>query len=213
MPNGNGEGVGATYLSEQGVLRLEKDVRVTLRETGALALGKKQDAPPSDVVLRGTSMEMGKQARKVVLAGPATATTATQQLSSGQMTVLLDEENRAQTLIAEPGSLNQAPVVVSHGGKGPTGEGTLRADLMTADLAPEGWVRTIEVQGNVQGKSESGRRAGRRGTRGNVATRESSKADDAAWKCPHEPARPEDANGTKVGDERLAIELCGWKAG
>ena len=35
------------------------------------------------------------------------------------MTVLLDEENRAQTLIAEPGSLNQAPVVVTHGGKGP----------------------------------------------------------------------------------------------
>ncbi len=59
-------------------------------------------------------------------------------------------------MIAEPGSLNQAPVVVSHGGKGPTGEGTLRADLMTADLAPEGWVRSIEVQGNVQGKSESG---------------------------------------------------------
>ncbi len=156
MPNGNGEGVGATYLSGDGVLRLEKDVRVTLRETGALAVGKKQDAPPSDVVLRGTSMEMGKQARKVVLAGPATATTATQQLSSGQMTVLLDEDDRAQTLIAEPGSLNQAPVVVSHGGKGPTGEGTLRADLMTADLAPEGWVRSIEVQGNVQGKSESG---------------------------------------------------------
>ena len=156
MPNGNGEGVGATYLSEDGVLRLEKDVRVTLRETGALAVGKKQNAPPSDVVLRGTSMEMGKQARKVVLAGPATATTATQQLSSGQMTVLLDDENRAQTLIAEPGSLNQTPVVVSHGGKGPTGEGTLRADLMTADLAPEGWVRSIEVQGNVQGKSESG---------------------------------------------------------
>ena len=68
-----------------GVLRLEKNVRVTLRETGALAVGKKQDAPPSDVVLRGTSMELGKQARKVVLAGPATATTATQQLSSGQI--------------------------------------------------------------------------------------------------------------------------------
>ena len=27
---------------------------------------------------------------------------------------------------------------------------------MTADLAPEGWIRSIEVQGHVQGKSESG---------------------------------------------------------
>jgi lipopolysaccharide export system protein LptA len=155
MPNGDGEGVGATYLSEDGILRLEKDVRVTLRETGALAVGKKQGAP-ANVVLRGTSMEMGKQSRKVVLAGPATATTPTQELSAGQLTVLLDDENRAQTLVAEPGKLNQTPQLVAHGGKGPTGEGKLSADLMTAQLAPAGWVRTVDAKGNVQGKSESG---------------------------------------------------------
>jgi len=156
LPNGDGDGVGATYFSEEGVLRLEKDVRVTLRQTGPLALGKKQDAPPSDVVLRGSSMELGKQTRKVVLAGPATATTPTQQLRAGQLVVLLDDQNRAQTLVAEPGNLNETPELVSQGGKGPTGTGTLRADLMTAQLAPEGWVRTMEAKGNVQGKSESG---------------------------------------------------------
>ena len=156
MPNGNGEGVGASYFSEEGILRLEKDVRVTLRETGALAVGKKQDAPPSDVVLRGVSMELGKQSRRVVLAGPATATTPTQELSAGQLVVVLDEENRAQALLAEPGRLNQEPQLVAHGGKGPTGEGTLWADLLTAELAPEGWVRTVDAKGNVRGKSESG---------------------------------------------------------
>ncbi len=156
LPNGDGDGVGATYSSEEGVLRLEKDVRVSLRETGPLAVGRKQDSPPTDVVLHGSSMEMGKQSRKVVLAGPATATTPTQQLSSGQMVVLLDEQNRAQTLLAEPGGLKQTPELVAHGGKGPTGEGTLYADQMKANLAPEGWIRTMEAQGNVQGKSESG---------------------------------------------------------
>ena len=156
LPNGDGEGVGATYLSENGILRLEKDVRVTLHQTGPLAAGKNPNAPPTDVVMHGTSMEMGKKARKVVLAGPATATTPTQQLSAGQMTMLLDEQNRAQTLIAEPGALNQTPELVSHGGKGPMGTGTLHADLMTAQLSPEGWVRTIDATGNVQGKSESG---------------------------------------------------------
>jgi len=156
LPNGDGEGVGATYLSEDGILRLEKDVRVTLHQTGPLAAGKNPNAPPTDVVMHGTSMEMGKKARKVVLAGPATATTPTQQLSAGQMTMLLDEQNRAQTLIAEPGALNQTPELVSHGGKGPMGTGTLHADLMTAQLSPEGWVRTIDATGNVQGKSESG---------------------------------------------------------
>jgi lipopolysaccharide export system protein LptA len=156
LPNGDGDGVGATYFSEEGVLRLEKDVRITLRQTGPLAVGKKQDAPPSDVVLRGSSMELGKQTRKVVLAGPATATTPTQQLRAGQLVVLLDDQNRAQTLVAEPGNLNETPELASQGGKGPTGTGTLRADLMTAQLAPEGWVRTMEAKGNVQGKSESG---------------------------------------------------------
>jgi lipopolysaccharide export system protein LptA len=156
MPNGDGDGVGATYLSQDGILRLEKNVRVTLHETGALAVGKKQDSPPSDVLLHSTSMEMGKLSRKVVFSGPATATTPTQNLSAGQMTVLLDKENRAQTLIAEPGTLNQTPELVAHGGKGPTGDGTLRADLMTAQLAPAGWVRTIDANGDVQGKSESG---------------------------------------------------------
>jgi lipopolysaccharide export system protein LptA len=156
LPNGFGEGTGGTYLSENGVLRLEKDVTVTLHQTGALAVGKKQNAPPSDVVLRGSSMEMGKQSHKVVLAGPATATTATQELSAGLMTMLLDAQNRAQTMIAEPGHLNQTPQLVSHGKQGPTGSGTLWADLITAQLAPESWVRTIDAQGNVRGKSDTG---------------------------------------------------------
>jgi lipopolysaccharide export system protein LptA len=156
LPNGFGEGIGGTYLSEDGLLRLEKDVCVTLHQTGALAVGKKENAPPSDVVLRGSSMELGKQSRKIVLAGPATATTATQELSAGQMTILLDAQNRAQTMIAEPGRLNQTPQVVSHGKQGPTGSGTLFADLITAHLAPEGWVRTIDAQGNVRGKSDTG---------------------------------------------------------
>jgi lipopolysaccharide export system protein LptA len=156
MPNGDGDGVGATYLSEEGILRLEKNVRVTLHQTGPLAAGKKENAPPTDVVLHGSSLEMRKQAHKVVLAGPATATTPTQQITAGEMTVLLDDQNRAQTLVAEPGALNETPEVTSHGGKGPTGSGTLRGDLMTAELAPQGWVRTIEAQGNLQGKSETG---------------------------------------------------------
>lgn len=156
MPNGEGDGVGATYFSDEGVLRLQKDVHVTLRETGPLAVGKKKNTPPANVVLRGSSLEMGKQSRKVVLVGPATATTPTQELSAGQMTVLLDEQNRAQALVAEPGGLKETPEVKAHGGKGPMGAGTLRADLMKATLAPEGWVRAIEADGNLQGKSESG---------------------------------------------------------
>jgi lipopolysaccharide export system protein LptA len=156
LPNGDGDGVGATYLSQEGILRLKKAVRVTLRETGALAVGKKPNAPPTDVVLHGSSMEIGKQTRKVVLSGPATAVTPTQQLNAGQLTMLLDSQDRAQTLLAEPGPTNQRPELVSKENTGPMGAGSLWADLMKADLAPEGWVRTLVAEGNVQGKSENG---------------------------------------------------------
>jgi len=156
MPDGNGEGLAATYSSDDGLLRLEKDVHITLRETGPLAAGKKQGTPAGNVILAGSSLEIAKQIGKIVLAGPATASTPTQQLSAGRLTVLLDEINRARTLIAEPGALNQTPEVTVHGGKGPAGAGSLRADFMKANLAPAGWIRNIEVQGNLQAKSENG---------------------------------------------------------
>ena len=156
LPNGDGDGVGAIFLTQEGTLRLQKNVLISLRETGALAVGKKTDAPPTNVVLHGSSLEMGKQARKVVLFGPATAVTPTQELSAGQLTVLLDEQDRAHTLLAEPGALSQRPQLTSKGSTGPMGAGTLWADSMKADMAPEGWVRTLEAQGNLQGKSENG---------------------------------------------------------
>ena len=86
-------------LSEDGLLRLEKDVHVTsARDRSARRRQEAETRPPTDVVLHGSSLEMGKQTGRVVLAGPATATTPTQELSAGQMTVLLDDQNRAQTL-------------------------------------------------------------------------------------------------------------------
>ena len=156
LPNGEGEGLGAIYFSEEGVLRLVKDVRINLRAMGPLVAGKNKDAPATEVELRGSSMDMGKLTRKVVLEGPATATTTTQELTAGVLTVLLDTRMRAQMLIAEPGTLGETPEVTSHAGKGPAGTGTLHADLLKAELAPEGWVRTIQAEGNVRGKSDTG---------------------------------------------------------
>jgi lipopolysaccharide export system protein LptA len=153
LPNGDGEGVGAIYFCEEGVLRLVKDVRITVRSMGPLTASKKKDQPATEVVLHGSSLEIGKLTRKVVLEGPATATTNTQQLSAGVLTVLLDEQMKARTLIAEPGKLGETPLVVA---RGETGPGTLTADLMKAELADEGWVRTVEAEGNVRGKSANG---------------------------------------------------------
>ena len=152
--NGDGDGVGAVYFSEEGVLRLVKDVRITLRTTEAPSTSKKVEPKTKEVVLHGNSLEMGKQSRKVILFGPATATTETQELTAGEITALLDEQFRVQTLLAMPGSLQQIPVLTTRDARGASDK--LIADKMTANMAVEGWVRTIEAEGNLQGSSPDG---------------------------------------------------------
>ena len=77
FPNGQGEGIGATYFSDQGMLRLMKDVRITVRAAQSLPAGKKKEAQGTEVTLEGSSLELGKQTRNVVLNGPATAVSRT----------------------------------------------------------------------------------------------------------------------------------------
>jgi lipopolysaccharide export system protein LptA len=159
--NGDGEGLGAIYFSEEGMLRLLKNVRITIRppEEAPGATAGRQDAGATrlpltkEVVLHGNSLEMGKQSRKVVLFGPATAKTETQELRSGEVTALLDEQFRAQTLLALPGSLNETPELTT---QGPRGAEKLRADQMKAELTAEGWIRSVEAEGNLQGNSADG---------------------------------------------------------
>lgn len=151
--NGEGQGLGAVYFSEMGVLRLVKDVWIKLQPTEPSTPQSRTGTTVKEALLQGSSLELGKLSRKAVLSGPATATTDRQQLSAGQLTMLMDEQFRARTLLAEPGSRNETPELVSQGNKE---KSRLRADHLQAELAPEGWVRTIQADGHVQGKSASG---------------------------------------------------------
>jgi lipopolysaccharide export system protein LptA len=151
--DGEGEALGAVYSSEEGELRLVKDVRITVHPTASPSTIRKGLSSTKEVELHGSSMQLEKLSRKAVLYGPATAQTTEQQLSAGQMTLLMDEEYRARTLVAEAGKEGDRPQVVSRGGKAAE---TLSANLMTAELAPEGWARTIKAEGDVRGSSPSG---------------------------------------------------------
>jgi lipopolysaccharide export system protein LptA len=159
--NGDGEGVGGVYFSQEGVLRLIRDVRITFRPSEVPGLNANRPTPSGDVkeakkrevVVHGSSLEMGKQTKKVVVFGPATATTEAQELKAGEITALMDEQFRVQTFLAMPGSLNQRPDLTSNG---PKGSQRLLADQMQADLTVEGWVRTVEAHGNLQGTSAEG---------------------------------------------------------
>ena len=152
--NGDGEGVGAVYFSEQGRLTLVRDVRITIHpmEEAGNAKGRKPGTN-KEVVLKGSSLEMEKLVKKVVLLGPATATTSEQELKAGELDLLLDAQNRAQTVIAVPGTLSELPQVTAQGAKGPS---TLQAGKLTANLTPAGWIRTIEAENSVHGTSANG---------------------------------------------------------
>src|SRR5258706_4238302 len=152
LPNGGGDGVGAVYQSEQGQLRLIRDVHIQI-QPAADATAKKSTTLPAQVEMSGSSMEIDKIGRTVELFGPATAVSSGEQVTAGKFTLLLDTEFHAQTLIGAPGSLNQQPEVKNHGAKG---DSTLRADKLTAHLSPQGWTSRIEAAGRVQGRSPSG---------------------------------------------------------
>jgi len=150
FPDGRGEGLGAVYFSEEGVLRLVKDARLNLQTSALVAGAKPKGATSREVAVRGSSLEFVKNSRNVVMQGPVTATTEAQQLTTGELILMLDMQNRAQTLVATPGALDELPVATSQSAQGTN---SLKAEKLTCHLAPERWIQSIEAEGNVQGNS------------------------------------------------------------
>src|SRR5215472_14439591 len=148
---------GVTFEKSTGqaqTVQLVKDVRIRMQPAAPASTSKKADPKAKAVELHGSSLEMGKQSRKVMLFGPATATTEAQELRAGEITALLDEQFRVQTLLATPGNLHQTPELTSRDTKGASDK--LTADRMTANLTVEGWVRSVEAEGNLLGTAADG---------------------------------------------------------
>ena len=103
--------------------------------------------------MQGSSLEFGKTTRTIQLYGPVTATSTTQQLTAGELFVTLDPAFRAQSLVARPGALNQTPEVVS---RSSSGSSKLRADKLTSELSPEGWLTTVLADGNLDATAPNG---------------------------------------------------------
>jgi lipopolysaccharide export system protein LptA len=154
FPNGSGEGVGAVYSSEEGQLRLIRDVHLKMDASSVSKGTSKSNSAASEVDIQGSSLEFGKTKHSILLFGPVTATTSAQQLTAGELFVSLDPAFRARALIARPGTLGQTPEVVSRGSGG--GSTKLHADQLTAELSPEGWVTTVVAEGNVDGTAPNG---------------------------------------------------------
>ena len=160
FPNGDGEGMGAVYSSEEGQLRLLKDVRLKIQGEEVSGTEKKENAAPVEIDVRGSSLEFAKTSRWILLTGPVTATTTAQQLTAGELTVGLDAQSRAQTMVATRGPKGELPQVVSQSAKGNM---TLRAEKLTTNLAPQGWITTVLAEGTVEGNGPAGAMQAERG--------------------------------------------------
>jgi lipopolysaccharide export system protein LptA len=154
FPNGSGDGVGAVYSSEEGQLRLIRDVHLKMDASSMSKDTSKLNGAASEVDIQGSSLEFGKSTHSILLFGPVTATTTAQQLTAGELFVSLDPAFRARSLIARPGTLGQTPEVVSRGAG--SGSAKLHADQLTAELSLEGWVTTVLADGNVNGTAPNG---------------------------------------------------------
>jgi lipopolysaccharide export system protein LptA len=155
FPNGTGEAVGMEYHSEEGALRLLRDVRLFLTPPKMNASGKKSKSGPQEPVrVMGKSLDFERDSKIMHLRGPVEADSKTARLLAGELTLTLDQAFRTENLVATRGSSGKKPELNSNG----TGEQTnISGETLTAHFAPEGWLRRIEGQGSVEGSRRSGK--------------------------------------------------------
>ena len=150
FPSGGGEAVGARYQSDGGILRLKRDVHLTIRQpaTASSKAAQTPDKREQEAHVRGAALEFRRETNSLRLLGPVDADFGAVHLTAGELTLLLDASNRAQRLAASAGAGGARPEIRSHGTRG---ESTVTADSVTAQFAQAGWVQRIEAAGSVRG--------------------------------------------------------------
>jgi lipopolysaccharide export system protein LptA len=157
--NGSGQAIGALYNSEEGTLRLQRDVRLKLNQPVAVTEKKIENAksaaaPKQDPVeVTGTRMDFSRNNGTIYLSGPAQAKTQTERLLAAAFLLELDGNFHAKRLIAQ--SHGQDQLAEFSAAKG-AGKQKLSAQEISATFAPQGWVTHAEATGRVAGESANG---------------------------------------------------------
>jgi lipopolysaccharide export system protein LptA/lipopolysaccharide export system protein LptC len=139
LPQGHGHGVGVVYSTQTSIVRVEHAVEF--------------EATPSErttglpVSMKGSSLEIRRNDRTVVLAGPATVRQGDRELSADRISIDLDENFHARHVLAEG-----RPLV--HGSSGGA-TFAVSAASFEGFLNPDGWVERIVADGGVTGTSKS----------------------------------------------------------
>ncbi len=132
---GQGRGLGLSYSTHDSIMRIDHAAEFDLK--------------PSDrsgglpVSAAGSSLEVRREDRLVVLAGPATVRQSDRELTAGRISITLDRDYHAQEMVAQ-----DHPSV--HGKEGDA-KFSLSADKFGASLDPQGWVASFVADGSVVG--------------------------------------------------------------
>jgi LPS export ABC transporter protein LptC len=159
FPSGSGDAVGAEYNSEEGTLRLLQSVRLKLKPPAKTESEVKpaKSGTAEEVLVTGTSLDFGRDARLLHILGPAEAQSRAARLTAGDLTLELDSAFRARRLLAIAGTIGKPPELTAQRGSDSM---LMDADKMTALFAPEGWVARVDgtgsVRGSRHGKEEEG---------------------------------------------------------
>jgi LPS export ABC transporter protein LptC len=156
FPNGSGDAVGVEYHSEEGALRLLRDVHLSLVPPKSEAPSKKalKTGARDPVRVTGKSLDFDRESRLMHLQGPVEAETSQARLTAGELTLTLDAAFRAEKMVATDQVNGKNPELSSLQKGEPA---SLSAQTLTAHLSPEGWLMRLEGIGNAQGSRRSGK--------------------------------------------------------
>jgi lipopolysaccharide export system protein LptA len=150
---GSGQALGAEYHSEEGTLRLQRDVQLKLDQPVVASGNRTESAKKEPVEITGSRMDFSRDRGTIYLSGPAEAKTQGQRMTAAGMLVELDENFHAKRLIAKSNGNEARPEFIAEKG---ADRQELSADEITASFAPAGWITRAEATGNVNGESQQG---------------------------------------------------------
>jgi lipopolysaccharide export system protein LptA len=155
FPSGSGEAIGLEYKSEEGTVRLLRDVVFTLKQSAPRPAKPKAAKvsvhTPEEVRVKGSSLDFGRDSRLLHLYGPAEAEAGVERLIAGEINLSLDKDFHARTLVASGTDANR-PVVML---QGKAEQMKVEADTLTAHFSPEGAVTRVDAAGSVSGTRSS----------------------------------------------------------
>jgi lipopolysaccharide export system protein LptA len=139
FPQGTGHGVGISYSTEDSTVRVEHSVEFHLSASdraGGLAANAS-----------GSSLEIHRNERVIVLNGPALVRQGARELSAGKILIDLDKDNRVQKLLAE----DHPSIRGAEGGA----KFSMSANTFEAPFNQQGGIENIVANGSVAGMRQA----------------------------------------------------------